>query len=648
GEPVLEFDEMAQSQKDTTLATLISLGLVALIFVFGYHETGRPLKATFCLLVGLAYTMGYSTLTVGHLNILTITFVPILVGLAIDFGVHLITRYEEELRHGLTEILAWEKAMVNTGVGIFTGAFTTAGAFFAMAFTDFDGIQEMGIICGGGLLVSLVPMMTLLPVLILRGRQNTLDQRLGPQLEVQAAKGIDRRARLENVWLRRPYVVAVVVSVITAVSIVVGRKVSFDYNLLHMQSRGLPAVIFQNKLIQSSKRSVLFSAVVATNLAHATNLIATLTNLPTVGGIDSMAPYLAEDVTGKVQYLEEIKAIAGEIKFEPADRQPVDLAKLNQTLFSTGGYLQLIARRVENIDSKLHANVTALRQSVSALRQRIEQDDRAETSTKLSQFQQALFDDVRETFEHIQKQDTSGRLTIADLPDSLRTRFIGRTGKLLLQVYPKEDVWERAPQEAFVTDLRKVAPHATGTPVQLFEYTSLLKESFEEAALYSLAAIAILVLIHFRAFSCVILSLIPVGMGFLWMVGMMGWFHIRFNPANIMTLPLVVGIGVTNGIHILNRFAEEQHPSVLAKSTGKAVLVSGLTTIAGFGSLVVAKHRGIESLGFVMAVGTTTCMVVGLTFLPALLNILSKAGWTIRKTQRDNAQSTLGREEPRY
>ena len=106
-------------------------------------------------------------------------------------------------------------------------------------------------------------------------------------------------------------------------------------------------------------------------------------------------------------------------------------------------------------------------------------------------------------------------------------------------------------------------------------------------------------------------------------------------------------IGVTNGIHILNRFAEEQHPSILAKSTGKAVLVSGLTTIAGFGSLIVAKHRGIESLGYVMAMGTATCMFIGLTFLPALLNLLNKQGWTIKKTQRDNAQSTLGREEPR-
>src|SRR5882724_9865532 len=143
--------------------------------------------------------MGFTTLAVGHLNILTITFVPILIGLAIDFGVHLITRYEEELRHGRSDKVSLEKAMVNTGLGIITGAFTTAGAFFAMAFTDFKGIQEMGIISGGGLLICLVPMMTMLPSLLLRGRQNKMDEAAPPK--------IDRRAQLEKIWLDRPFAV---------------------------------------------------------------------------------------------------------------------------------------------------------------------------------------------------------------------------------------------------------------------------------------------------------------------------------------------------------------------------------------------------------------------------------------------------------
>jgi predicted RND superfamily exporter protein len=102
-----------------------------------------------------------------------------------------------------------------------------------------------------------------------------------------------------------------------------------------------------------------------------------------------------------------------------------------------------------------------------------------------------------------------------------------------------------------------------------------------------------------------------------------------------MTLPLIIGIGVTNGIHILNRFAEEQHPSILARSTGKAVLVSALTTIAGFGSLILAEHRGIRSLGAIMATGVATCMIVGLTFLPAILNLLNKKGWTIKTRKKD-------------
>ena len=137
GEPVLEVDEMAQSQKDCTVATIVSLVICALIFIYGYKETGRPIKATICLIVGLAYTMGFTTLVVGHLNLLTITFLPILIGLAIDFGIHLVTRYEEELRRGRPEREAIEKAMVNTGLGIFTGCFTTAGAFLAMGLTDF-------------------------------------------------------------------------------------------------------------------------------------------------------------------------------------------------------------------------------------------------------------------------------------------------------------------------------------------------------------------------------------------------------------------------------------------------------------------------------------------------------------------------------
>jgi predicted RND superfamily exporter protein len=218
-------------------------------------------------------------------------------------------------------------------------------------------------------------------------------------------------------------------------------------------------------------------------------------------------------------------------------------------------------------------------------------------------------------------------------------------------VFPKKDIWQRPNQEEFIQQLRSVIPRdrVTGTPVQLLEYETLLKDSYQQAALYALGAIALMVLCHFRSFLCVLLSLLPVAIGMTWLAGLMGRTGIPFNPANIMTLPLVIGVGVTNGIHILNRFAEEQDPGILARSTGKAVLVSGLTAMTGFGSLILGRHQGIQSLGLVMSIGIATCMVAGLTFLPALLNLLVRRGWTLqtKRPSSDNARSLLDPEEPR-
>lgn len=624
GEPVLEYDEMAQSQKDTTRATVIALVIVALIFIYGYQETGRPIKATFCLLIGLAYTMGFTTLTVGHLNILTITFLPMLIGLAIDFGVHLVTRYEEELRHGHSEVEAIQKAMVFTGLGIFTGCLTTAVAFLAMGATNFKGIQEMGIISGFGLIICLVPMMTLLPVLLLRGHQNEIDHSHVTREE--------RRARLERIWLNRPYWVMALTMAACGLCVMGFNKVHFDYNLLHMQSAGLPAVQTEIKLINSATNSVLFAAVVADTVEQANRLESQITNLSSVASVRTMSTYMAGDVKPKLEMIGGIKKTAAEFRFGPVDSAPADIRELDQTLWALQGYLGLAADEVQKEnDAALEASLRSMRASVVQLRQTMQGGNATNVSDMLGVFQRALFTDLQDTFATLREQDDRGALQPGDLPEALRNRFIGVTGKFLLQVYPKGNVWERKTQEVFINQLRKIDPNVTGTPVQLFEYTTLLKDSYQTAAWYSFIAILFMVFLHFRSIVCVVLAFLPVAIGSIWMMGFMVWAGIPFNPANIMTLPLVIGIGVTNGIHILNRYAEEQNPGILAKSTGKAVLVSALSTVAGFGSLILAKHQGIQSLGYVMAVGTMTCMIAALTFLPSLITLLTRRGWRISK-----------------
>jgi hypothetical protein len=502
----------------------------------------------------------------------------------------------------------------------------------------------------------------------MRGRQNVIDH---------AASALERRAQIENFWLERPIPVVLVVLGLCGLAVSQFGKVYFNYNLLDMQSRGLPAVVYEKKLLYSGKQSVLFAAVVATNLQEARDIEIRVKKLSSVASVDgddrgeSIYDILTQDQSGKLKLVRDIKEKLSALKFSQPDGEPVQTHELSRTLWSTMGYLALAASATAQDEPELSKQLRALRESIATLRVRMGEGDPA-TAQRLLEYQEALFNDIADTFQALKSQETersaapSGdlapglsaalpafRLEPQDLPPAIRNQFVGRTGKFMVQVFPKKDVWQHENQGEFITQLREaMEPHperVTGTPVQLFEYTTLLKDSYQQAALYALGAIALMVFLHFRSFVAVVLALLPVAIGTTWTVGIMGATHIPFNPANIMTLPLVIGIGVTNGIHILNRFAEELHAGILSKSTGKAVLVSGLTAVTGFGSLILAKHQGIQSLGLVMSIGIATCMVAGLTFLPAVLNMLVRCGWSLSKKRPsiDNAKSLLGLEEPR-
>jgi hypothetical protein len=315
------------------------------------------------------------------------------------------------------------------------------------------------------------------------------------------------------------------------------------------------------------------------------------------------------------------------------------------------GYMAWAADETRTNQPELARQFQSLYGAISALRVTMLNGDPA-IPMRLEQYQKALFDDIHGTFEALQNQDTEGGLKPGDLPPTLGSRFIGVSGnKFRVLVFPKKDIWQRENQAEFIGDLRSKIPRdrVTGTPVQLLEYETLLKNSYEWAALYALGAIVIMVYVHFRSLLCVGLSLLPVAVGATWLAGVMGCAGIPFNPADIMTLPLVIGIGVTNGIHVLNRFAEELDPGILGRSTGKAVLVSGLTAMTGFGSLILGRHQGIQSLGLVMSIGIATCMVAGLTFLPALLSLLTRRGWTLqtKRPGSNNARLLPDPEEPR-
>ncbi len=652
GESVLRQDEMAQANLDASAASGLALLLTMAILVVAYYGVLLPVLATTCLVIGICYTLGFATLSVGRMNLLSVTLVPMLIGLSIDFGVHLMSRYEEEVGGGRAPGAALRRALGLTGIGIFTSALTTAGAFFSMMLTDLRGTQQMGLIAGVGLLLSLIPMLTLLPVLLLRVNCAVLDRgrhRQGLWASSSLIQSLaccnwrrripgregGKRARLERTLLKSPWLVLCGGLAFTLATFVYIPEVRFDFNLQNLQTRGLPSVELEKKLVRTGSRSVLSCSVVADTLEDAVVLEERIRRLPSVAEITSLVGLLTEDQDRKLELVRGIKAALARLELPEPDPGPVDLTRLRSALYQTQLYADRSAAwlRTRGERPALQVQLLALHDSVNRLRALVAQDG-PELVERLTLFQRSLLGDLRDTVSMIGEQDDRGPVGEEDVPGFLRDRFLSPLGRFRLEVHPREDVWQRAQQEEFVRQLRTVDPNVTGSPVQFYESTSRLKESFQRVALYALGIIALLVFLHFLRIDAMILALLPVLLGYGWMLGLMGWLGIPFNPVNVAALALVLGVGVSNGVHVLNRFVEETNPLVMTRSTGKAVIVSALTTMAGFGSLMIAEHRGIASLGAVMTLGTATCMVAALVFLPTVLNLLGRLGWSLASPQR--------------
>jgi hypothetical protein len=222
----------------------------------------------------------------------------------------------------------------------------------------------------------------------------------------------------------------------------------------------------------------------------------------------------------------------------------------------------------------------------------------------------------------LKSQKADRGLTLADIPPQLQKLFLAPDGKILLQVYGKQDLWERGPDEEFTNAVLSVAPKATGTPILNYFATGLLRDSYLWAAVWAFVAIVVLILLHFQSFKYLLLTLTPLVLAVLWRTGAMVWFGIEFNPANIVTLPLIIGIDVAFGVYIIDRYREDGKLSIFAGSTGKAIIMSSLTSLFGFSSLLISQFRGMWDIGQLMSLGIAIGLVTAIFILPQILALL--------------------------
>lgn len=634
GEPVLDMDEMESSTNDSTRATIWSLVLVMVSFLFSFRYLSRPVMALMALTFSVGWTLGFTTLAIGHLNLLTVTFATMLIGLGADFGIHFIYGYEEHRDSGKEPLEAMQETMSTTGVENFTGAITTAIAFWAIRFTDFRGVAELGMIAGTGVVLSFLAMSTVLPACIFlqeRRRSSQMRSTRGKKRPDGTAAGPfwgRAIAWLEIRYLSRPGWVVGLCAAFTLWCLSLMPQVHFDYNLLNLQSRLLPSVQTEMKLINSEGHGVLFAVSVADNLEDAARREERFSKLHSVSKVESILPLIPKDQADKKATLIEIAKVMQEIPL-PSKDGPAG-AGTGQGLRQMGdGFLTLkesfdanyeILSHSSNPETRYEAN--RFKELLHRLFRTLEKMGPGPISDGVTTFQKDLFSDLHDMLEFLKEQRAEPAVSLDSLPPEIRQRSIGKSGKILLRIYPQGNAWERESLERFVHDLQSVDPDAIGTPVMIYYHTESLKRAYEVSGWYALGAITIVLLFHFQQLRNTLLALLPKVVGVIWMLGAMGYYEIDFNPANFMALPLILGIGLIFGVHVVHRLLHDPGAGIFTHSTGPAIALSALTTIFGFGTLLIAKHQGIASLGFLMSVGVAANLVTSLILLPAVVRLL--------------------------
>jgi predicted RND superfamily exporter protein len=229
----------------------------------------------------------------------------------------------------------------------------------------------------------------------------------------------------------------------------------------------------------------------------------------------------------------------------------------------------------------------------------------------------------------------TGLLTLDDVPRYLRDRFVGHNGQYLLQIYARQNIWERDAMAAFVSQLQSVDANVTGAPVVAYYAIEQMQQGYLQGGLYALMAIVGLTWLDFRRLQPTLLALLPLALGGLWIVPSMTLLGLQWNMANLVVLPMFMGIAVDCGVHLVHRALEtpETAATPLATSTGKAVLVSGLTTMVGFASLLVARHVGIFSLGALLTVAIGCNLAAAFVVLPLVVYLFPQGHTRVALTR---------------
>jgi hypothetical protein len=622
GVPVLEYEEMATSQSDIGIATILSLSLTILLLLFAFRGFLNVVAAMVSLIVGISLSFGFATLAIGHLNILSMVFAIMLIGLGIEYSIQVVLRYQEELTDESKHMAAIDISLATNLRSVVMAAATTALAFVTFVLTDFKGIAELGIIAAGGIFICVLSTFSVLPAMLvlLKRFKNT-----APPDSAQGKNLLKKEIIFLQPLFSRPKTIIAATLLLSLICLYPTLSMRFDYNLMNLQAKGLQSVEYAYKLMRSKENSGYFAVVTARDEAEARTLTERLEKLPAVDHVVSRLTFVPEQQKEKLAELAELRQIMAQIK-PVAYEENLQVMALPKVFEDFRNRVEKLKNALETRKAPEAKQAAAFLSTLDNFFKTLEAEKDRNALGLLRDFQESMFAGLPEKLRMMKESLEAAQITEADVPPQLLQRFIGKSGKLLLQVAAKKEIFEREPLQEFIGQVKSISPKATGEPVMVYESLSVLRDAYLKAFIYAFIGIGIILLINFKSIRYALLGIVPLGVGLLLMIGGMKLIGISFNSANIIVLPLILGVGIDSAIYVMNRYRQgnESPGQVAVSSAGIGVFLNALTILFSFGALMVAHHQGVFSIGAVMSLGMIASVAAFLVFLPALLSLWGK------------------------
>jgi len=592
-------EEFGSVTQGTALSTVVAGILICVLLFLALRSVRLVVPILVTLAMGLVIVAAFAALTVHALNLISVAFAVLFIGIAVDFSIQFSVRYRSDRydHDDLSEAL--RRTARGIGAPLAVAAATTAVGFFSFVPTAYTGVSDLGLISGVGMLIALALNLTVLPALLVLIR---------PRGERRAV-GFHRLRAIDRFLVERRSAVRSVTLIVAIACVALAPRLTFDFNPLNLKDPKTESVSTLFDLMKDPDTTPNTIDVLAASPADAAPLAERLDKLPEVSHSVTVMSFVPEDQPEKLAILADVAALLGPTLSPPSPLPPPDAAAELAALKRAADALVLAAG--QNHQASVQRLAAVLQKATLA------------GSDALANLRSNLVGGLAARLNEMRLVLSAEPVSLETLPPELTRDWIAPDGRARIEVYPKGDARDNQVLRQFVASVRTVAPDATGAPISIQESAQTVVGAFRAAGFFALIAIAALLSIVLRRIRDVILVLAPLVLAGLLTVATSVLVNLPLNFANIIALPLLLGVGVAFDIYfVMNWRAGRGEP--LQSGTARAVLFSALTTVTAFGSLALSNHRGTSQMGVLLTIALFYTLVCTFFVLPALMGPVRK------------------------